>query len=85
MLTALKAGDVARATALREKFLPLEDLRDGSSPLRVLHAAVAAAGIAETGPLLPFLSDISDPALLEDIGRAARALLAQNEEALERA
>jgi dihydrodipicolinate synthase/N-acetylneuraminate lyase len=76
ILTALKAGDVATANALREKFLPLEDLRDGHSPLRVLHAAVAAAGVADTGPLLPFLDTIVDAGLLERIGAAARTLLA---------
>lgn len=76
ILLALKAGDVARASALREKFLPLEDLRDGHSPLRVLHAAVAAAGIADTGPLLPFLDTIVDPALLSRIADAAKVLLA---------
>lgn len=77
MLKALKAGDVAKAEALRQKFLPLEDLRDQHSPLRVLHAAVAAAGIAETGPLLPFLDPITDPALLARISDAAKALLAE--------
>jgi 4-hydroxy-tetrahydrodipicolinate synthase len=76
ILTALKAGDVPTATALREKFLPLEDLRDGHSPLRVLHAAVAAAGVAETGPLLPFLDTIVDEALLARIAAAAQTLLA---------
>ncbi|RYE84773.1 MAG: dihydrodipicolinate synthase family protein, partial [Hyphomicrobiales bacterium] len=77
ILLALKAGDVARANALREKFLPLEDLRDGHSPLRVLHAAVAAAGVAETGPLLPFLDTITDADLLARIAAAAKALLAE--------
>lgn len=77
ILEALKAGDTATASALREKFLPLEDLRDGHSPLRVLHAAVAAAGIADTGPLLPFLDTIVDEALLQRIAGAAKALLAE--------
>lgn len=75
ILLALKAGDVAGASALREKFLPLEDLRDGYSPLRVLHAAVATAGIADTGPLLPFLDTIADPTLLARIADAAKTLL----------
>ena len=77
MLLALKAGDASQAAALREKFLPLEDLRDAHSPLRVLHAAVAAAGIADTGPLLPFLDTIVDDVLLGRIRTAARALLAE--------
>jgi 4-hydroxy-tetrahydrodipicolinate synthase len=77
ILTALKAGDVTKANALREKFLPLEDLRDGYSPLRVLHAAVSLAGITDTGPLLPFLDTIVDQALLSRIAAAAKALLAE--------
>jgi 4-hydroxy-tetrahydrodipicolinate synthase len=77
ILKALKAGDVVTANALREKFLPLEDLRDGHSPLRVLHAAVAEAGIADTGPLLPFLDTIVDEALLGRIRDAANTLLAE--------
>lgn len=85
LLVALKAGDLTAAADLREQFLPLEDLRDGHSPLRVLHAAVAAAGIAETGPLLPFLSNLTDKAVLEDISKASRELLALNEAALTKA
>lgn len=77
ILTALKAGDVGTANGLREKFLPLEDLRDRHSPLRVLHAAVAAAGVADTGPLLPFLDTIVDEALLGRIRDAAKTLLAE--------
>jgi 4-hydroxy-tetrahydrodipicolinate synthase len=77
ILVALKAGDVGTANGLREKFLPLEDLRDRHSPLRVLHAAVAAAGVADTGPLLPFLDTIVDEALLGRIGDAAKALFAE--------
>ena len=77
ILLALKAGDVGTANALREKFLPLEDLRDRHSPLRVLHAAVALAGVAETGPLLPFLDTIVDDALLGRIRDAAKTLLAE--------
>ena len=79
MLAALKDGDAAAAGALREKFLPLEDLRDAHSQLRVLHAAVAAAGVAETGPMQPFLSTIEDPAILSRIAAAAKTLLGHEE------
>lgn len=85
LLQALKAGDGKRAAALREKFLPLEDLRDAHSPLRVLHAAVALSGVADTGPLLPFLSNLTDKTMLDNIGRASRELLALNEAALKEA
>jgi dihydrodipicolinate synthase/N-acetylneuraminate lyase len=76
MLDALKSGRIEDAAQLRESFLPLEDLRDGYSPLRVLHAAVAAAGIVDTGPLLPFLSNLDDEALLDRIRKASAELLA---------
>lgn len=76
ILEALAAGDGKRAERLRAHFIALEDLRDGHSPLRVLHAAVQLAGIAETGPLTPFLSGITDAALLGRIETAAKALLA---------
>lgn len=58
MLAALKAGDWASADALRSAYLPLEDLRDAISPIRVLHEAVTLAGIADMGPLLPQLSNL---------------------------
>ncbi|MDB5539703.1 MAG: Dihydropicolinate synthase [Devosia sp.] len=76
LLAALKAGRLEAAAALRANFLPLEDLRDNHSPLRVLHAAVATAEIAETGPLLPFLNNLVAPGLLAEIGAASRTLLA---------
>ncbi len=59
MLAAIKAGDYAQAEELRKQFLPLEDLRNNIQPIRVLHRAVALAGIAETGPLLPMLGELS--------------------------
>lgn len=56
MLAALQRGDVAEAERLREAYLPLEDLRDGISPIRTLHDAVTLAGIADMGPMLPLMS-----------------------------
>jgi dihydrodipicolinate synthase/N-acetylneuraminate lyase len=58
LLAALKAGDWGSAQALREAYLPLEDLRDAQSPIRVLHEAVTLAGIADMGPMLPHLANI---------------------------
>lgn len=58
LLAALKAGDWGSVQALREAYLPLEDLRDAQSPIRVLHEAVTLAGIADMGPMLPHLSNI---------------------------
>lgn len=79
ILAALTRGDRATAASLREKFIALEDLRDRHSALRVLHAAVGLAGICETGPMLPFLSDIEDAATLAAIRDAAVALRAEND------
>ena len=75
LLGALKAGDWAAADALRAAFLPLEDLRDAHSPIRVLHDAVTLAGIADMGPMLPQLSNIGAEHR-DAIRDAARALLA---------
>ena len=60
LLAALKRGDVERAEEIRRGFLPLEDLRDEIHPIRVLHDAVGLAGIADMGPILPLLSNLSE-------------------------
>jgi len=59
LLAALKRGDVAEAERLRAAYIPLEDLRDGISPIRVLHDAVSLAGIADMGPMLPLMSNLN--------------------------
>ncbi|MGV3485107.1 MAG: dihydrodipicolinate synthase family protein [Planctomycetaceae bacterium] len=58
MLRAIQAGRWDEAEAIRQFFVPLEDLRNEINPIRVLHEAVAIAGIAQTGPLLPLVSDL---------------------------
>ncbi len=74
MLAAVRRQDWDDAERIRAIFRPLEDLRNGINPIRVLHQAVASAGIAETGPLLPLLSDV-EPEHVPAIAAAARALL----------
>lgn len=59
VLEAIKAQRTSDADVLRELFLPLENLRNSIQPIRVLHRAVALAGIAETGPMLPMLGELS--------------------------
>ena len=76
MLAALRACDYEEVNRIRGIFKPLEDLRNEINPVRVLHAAVQAAEIALTGPLLPFMSDVND-AQREQIGTVAKALLGQ--------
>jgi dihydrodipicolinate synthase/N-acetylneuraminate lyase len=58
LLAALHAKDHAAAEKLRAAYLPLEDIRDELSPIRVLHEAVTLAGIADMGPMLPHLSNL---------------------------
>ena len=60
MLRAIRAKDFVKAEAIRASFGPLEDLRNTIQPIRVLHHAVAAAGIAETGPMQPLLGELSE-------------------------
>jgi dihydrodipicolinate synthase/N-acetylneuraminate lyase len=59
MLRAIVANDIDEAERLRAIFQPLENLRNDINPIRVLHDAVALAGIAETGPALPLLSNLT--------------------------
>lgn len=60
LLKAVQGGDLDRALEIQSLFRPLEDLRNGINPIRVLHEAVRHAGIADTGPALPLLSGITD-------------------------
>ena len=60
MLAAIRAKDWAKAESIRQIFKPLEDLRNAINPIRVLHEAVRLAGIAETGPLIPLLSNLAE-------------------------
>ncbi len=75
MLRLIQAGEYEAADQVREIFKTLEDLRNGINPVRVLHSAVAGAGIAETGPLLPMMSPVSVSEAVE-IADAANELLA---------
>jgi 4-hydroxy-tetrahydrodipicolinate synthase len=75
---AIERGDLAEAQRLRALFLPLEDLRDAHSALRVLHDAVGLAGVCDTGPMLPYLDNITDPAVVAVVKREAIRLLDAN-------
>ena len=78
MLRALKAGDYETAETIRQTFEPLEDLRNAINPIRVLHAATSEAGIADTGPILPLMHEVTDTQRA-DIAATARGLLTHNE------
>jgi 4-hydroxy-tetrahydrodipicolinate synthase len=85
LLRAIKRGDMAEAQRLRALFIPLEDQRDAHSPLRVLHDAVRLAGISETGPMQPYLSNFNEPVILAGIEKAAKELLAAERTAMAKA
>jgi dihydrodipicolinate synthase/N-acetylneuraminate lyase len=76
MLHAIQAKDYAKAEEIRQIFLPLEDQRNAHSPILVLHHAVTLAGIANTGPVLPLLSELPVH-LMPGIEKAAKELLAR--------
>ena len=56
LLLALQRGDKATADTLYARFMPLENLRESISLIRVLHDAVTQCGVADMGPQLPLLS-----------------------------
>ncbi len=60
IFAACRDGDYAEAGRIRSMFLNLEDLRDAWGPARVLHHALELAGIAATGVIPPFISEISN-------------------------
>ena len=75
LLQALKQRDVGAAEALHARFMPMEDLRESVSLIRVLHDAVTLSGIADMGPHLPMLSP-SPADRFAEIKALADALLA---------
>ena len=68
------AKDWDAAVETRSAFLALEDLRDELGPARVLHSAVELASIAQTGPVPPFISALSDDQQTR-VASVARVLL----------
>jgi dihydrodipicolinate synthase/N-acetylneuraminate lyase len=77
MLEALKSKDYETAESIRRTFKSLENLRNAINPIRVLHTATAEAGIADTGPILPLLHEVTDHERA-NIAVAARELLGEN-------
>jgi dihydrodipicolinate synthase/N-acetylneuraminate lyase len=77
ILRALRTKDAATAQSLREKFLPFEDQRDARSPIVALHDGVRHAGIADTGPLQPYLANLDESAIAA-VAAAAKALYEEN-------
>jgi dihydrodipicolinate synthase/N-acetylneuraminate lyase len=63
LFETLQQGDFETAELIRSRFIPLEDLRDAWGPARVLHHATELAGIAQTGPIAPYISELSEERL----------------------
>jgi dihydrodipicolinate synthase/N-acetylneuraminate lyase len=79
MLIAIRAGDWSRAERIQKICKPLEDYRNAINPVRVLHEAVRLVGIADTGPLLPLLSNL-DQSDHPKVREAALELLKANDQ-----
>ncbi|HJZ82371.1 MAG TPA: hypothetical protein VKD91_18560, partial [Pyrinomonadaceae bacterium] len=78
LLAACARGDFDQALKLRHEFMPLEELRDAWGPARVLHAAVGQAGIARTGKIPPFVSEL-DQDQQRELSGVARDLSARDQ------
>ncbi|ARP95535.1 dihydrodipicolinate synthase family protein [Bordetella genomosp. 13] len=74
LLGLLRDGHYEEAEQVRQAYLPLEDCRDGISPIRVLHDAVTLSGVADMGPMLPLLTGLSESER-QRVAPVARALL----------
>lgn len=59
ILKTAQAGDFEGAAAQAARFKPLEDAREKLGFIRVLQSLVRMADVADTGPLLPFLANLS--------------------------
>ncbi len=77
LLKAIANKDWNAAEEIRQEFTALEDLRNAHSPILVLHHAVELAGVAQTGPVLPLLTELP-ASRLPKIAKVAKALLAKN-------
>lgn len=77
LLQLLKDKRYAEAEAVRADFMPLEDARDGISPIRVLHDAVTLSGVADMGPMLPLLTGLPE-AQRQQVAPVTKALLARD-------
>ena len=69
-------GNYAEAASIRERFLPLEDMRDAWGPARVLHAAMELADIAKSGAIAPYITALNE-AQRAELEPVARQLAAQ--------
>jgi dihydrodipicolinate synthase/N-acetylneuraminate lyase len=79
VFSACRAGDYGQAERIRSRFLDLEDLRDAWGPARVLHHALDLAGVARTGAIPPFVSELS-PEQANRVKPVVQELLTQRQD-----
>ena len=83
LLALYKAGRSAEALELSRPFLNFEKIRIDLGGLQVLHDGVRISGIADTGPLMPMVSNLPSDRLqpviiaVEDLKRAEIEALAR--------
>ena len=75
LLRCAAVGDWMGAESVRQRFVPLEDLRNEISPIRVLHRAVGCSGVLDPGPMLPLLGELETNEV-DRIAVAVRQLMA---------
>lgn len=78
LLEAVKRGDRAAIESLSRTFVDFDAARAAHSAIPVVHDAIRLAGIADTGPIGPFFETASDPAVVAEITRIAKALVEAN-------
>jgi dihydrodipicolinate synthase/N-acetylneuraminate lyase len=76
-----RAGKWGEAAEVRQQFIALEDMRDAWGPARVLHAATELAGIAATGPIPPYISELNASQMAE-LGPVAQELAVRDRRAV---
>jgi dihydrodipicolinate synthase/N-acetylneuraminate lyase len=79
LFSACQAKEYAEAERIRSRFLAFEDLRDAWGPARVLHHGLELSGVARTGPIPPFISELS-PEQRDHVKPVVQELLAQQQE-----
>ena len=84
LLTLYKTGRAAEAVELSKPFLDFEKIRLDLGGLQVLHDGVRLSGIADTGPLMPMVSNLP-PDRLPPVAKAVEALKLAEKHARSRA
>ena len=81
LFEAIVHQDFDSASSIRSRFIPLEDFRDEWGPAKVLHHATELAEIARTGPIAPYVSELSLPLVneLEAVVRSLRSVHPEGE------